>query len=167
MPALPPGSKAPNFELPDHDGASHSLSDALLKGPVLMTFFKISCPTCQYGVPFISRLAPPLEGKPVTVWGISQDTPAHTAGFNREFETGSLPQLFDSEEQDYAVSNAYGITNVPTSFLIEQDGTISVSSVGWDKKEVELVSKYLGEAASVPELTPFNPGESVLDFRGG
>ena len=41
MPALPLGSKAPNFELPDHDGASHSLSDALLKGPVLLTFFKI------------------------------------------------------------------------------------------------------------------------------
>ena len=166
MAALPPGSKAPDFELPDRDGAPHSLSDALRKGPVLLTFFKTSCPTCQYGVPFFSRLAPPLEGKPVTVWGISQDSPENTAGFNREFEV-SMPELFDSEEQDYAVSNAYGITHVPTSFLIEQDGTVSVSSVGWDKKEAELISKYLGEASSIPELTPFNPGESVLDFRGG
>ena len=166
MAALPPGSKAPDFELPDRDGASHSLSDALRKGPVLLTFFKISCPTCQYGVPFFSRLAAPLEGKPVTVWGISQDSPENTAGFNREFEV-SMPELFDSEEQGYAVSNAYGITNVPTNFLIEPDGTISVSSVGWDKKEAELISKYLGEASSMPELTPFKPGESVLDFRGG
>jgi peroxiredoxin len=134
---------------------------------VLLTFFKISCPTCQYGVPFISRLAPPLEGKPATVWGISQDSPEHTAGFNREFETGGLPDLFDSEEQDYAVSNAYGITNVPTSFLIEQDGTVSVSSVGWDKQEIEQISKSLGQASSIPELTPFKPGESVLDFLGG
>ena len=167
MPALPPGSKAPVFELPVHNGASQSLSDALRKGPVLLTFFKISCPTCQYGVPFISRLAPPLEGKPATVWGISQDSPEHTAGFNREFETGGLPDLFDSEEQDYAVSNAYGITNVPTSFLIEQDGTVSVSSVGWDKQEIEQISKSLGPASSSPELTPFKPGESVLDFLGG
>lgn len=166
MAALPPGSKAPDFELPDRDGASHSLSDALSRGPVLLTFFKISCPTCQYGVPFISRLAPPLEGKPVTVWGISQDSPESTAGFNREFEVG-MAELFDAEEQDYAVSNAYGITHVPTSFLIEQDGTVSVSSVGWDKKEVELISQYLGEATSIPGLTPFNPAESVLDFRGG
>ena len=166
MAALPPGSKAPDFELPDRGGAPHSLSDALRKGPVLLTFFKTSCPTCQYGVPFFSRLASPLEGKPVTVWGISQDSPENTAGFNREFEV-SMPELFDSEEQGYAVSNAYGITNVPTSFLIEQDGTVSVSSVGWDKKAAELISKYLGEASSIPELTPFNPGESVLDFRGG
>ena len=51
MAALPPGSKAPDFELPDRDGASHSLSDALRKGPVLLTFFKISCPTCQFQSP--------------------------------------------------------------------------------------------------------------------
>ena len=103
-----------------------------------------------------------------SLFGEFRKIPPHTRRASIESsKPAACPSCSTRKEQDYAVSNAYGITNVPTSFLIEQDGTISVSSVGWDKKEVELVSKYLGEAASVPELTPFNPGESVLDFRGG
>ena len=166
MAALEAGSKAPDFSLPDRDGHSQSLRAALEKGPVLLTFFKISCPTCQYALPFFDRLASATAESPVTFWAVSQNDPDETASFNREFEV-EPPELFDSEDEDFAVSNAYGITHVPTSFLIEQDGTISQSSVSWDKGNFEQISGRLAAVASVPDLTVFNPGEDVLDFKAG
>ena len=166
MAALEPGSKAPDFSLPDRNGDVQSLRAALEKGPVLLTFFKISCPTCQYALPFFDRLSAATEASPVTFWAVSQNDRGSTAAFNREFEV-EPPELFDSEDEDFPASNAYGVTHVPTSFLIEQDGAISLSSVGWDKAEFEQISQQLAAAASVPDLTVFNPGEDVLDYKAG
>ena len=166
MAALSPGSQAPDFTLVDHEGEPRSLSSALKNGPVLVTFFKVSCPTCQYALPFVDRLQSQLEGTPVTVWAVSQDGPDPTAAFNAEFEV-SLTDLFDPEEETYPVSNAYGLTHVPTSFLIDRDGAIAETSVGWDKKDMEQISSRVGEAAGVADLTPFHSGEDVLDYRGG
>jgi peroxiredoxin Q/BCP len=94
---LQPGSQAPDFLLPDAEGRRFALADALKRGPVLLAFFKVACPTCQYALPFVERLARRLEGGAVTVWAISQDSPEHTAMFNREFGI-SLPPLFDPED---------------------------------------------------------------------
>ena len=166
MATLTRGTLAPDFTLVDHEGKPRSLSSAVKSGPVLVTFCKVSCPTCQYALPFIDRLHSQLEGTPVTVWAVSQDGPDATAAFNEEFEV-SLTELFDPEEEMYPVSNAYGITHVPTSFLIDRDGAIAETSVGWDKKDMEQISSRVGEAAGVAELTPFHPGEDVLDYRAG
>ena len=46
----------------------------------------------------------------------------------------TFPILLD-EREAYPVSNAYGLTNVPTIFWIAQDGEIEVSSVGWIKAD--------------------------------
>ena len=47
MPALDTGVMAPDFTLPTIDGEQVSLKEALQKGPVLLAFFKVSCPVCQ------------------------------------------------------------------------------------------------------------------------
>jgi Peroxiredoxin len=44
---LAPGRPAPDFRLPDLQGAETSLDQLLPHGPVLVVFFKVSCPTCQ------------------------------------------------------------------------------------------------------------------------
>ena len=166
MALLKPGSKAADFSLPDRWGNRRSLQEALQKGPVLLTFFKIACPTCQYALPFFDRLQAATAGSPVTFWAVSQDTPAETAAFNREFGIDP-PALFDSEDENFPVSNAYGITHVPSSFLIEQDGGIAASSIGWNRAEFESISQRLAAAASVSELRVFQPGEAILDNRPG
>ena len=56
MPVCTPGAIAPDFSLPDGEGRSRSLRVLCSNGPVLLTFFKISCPTCQSSLHFISRL---------------------------------------------------------------------------------------------------------------
>ncbi len=167
MPALKPGTIAPEFSLPNADGEVHSLTEGLANGPVLLVFFKVSCPTCQYGLPYFERLRKQLDGASVSMWSISQNSLDHTSAFAREFDVTTLLALFDPEEEGFAVSNSYGITNVPTSFLIEPDGKISLTSVGWSKDDTAAMARRLGEAAGKPDLTLFAPDEKVIDFRPG
>ena len=75
MTALATGTKAPDFTLNSLDGKQFSLADTLSRGPVVLAFFKVSCPTCQYAFPFFERLYQAYARKGVTLVGISQTKP--------------------------------------------------------------------------------------------
>jgi hypothetical protein len=74
--------------------------------------------------------------------------------------------LLDDAEK-YPVSNAYGLTNVPTVFWIAQDGEIEISSVGWVKADFVEVNRKIAEAEKIPPAVVFKAGEEVRDFRAG
>jgi peroxiredoxin len=165
MAALPAGTKAPEINLPALDGGKFSLQDALQQGPVLAAFYKVSCPVCQYTFPFIERLHKAYGGKKITIVGISQDGRRDTAAFVKEYGV-TFRNLLD-DPSGYAVSNAYGLTNVPTLFLIGQDGQIEITSVGWVKQEVEDINRKLAAAQQTPLPPIFQPGDDVRDYRPG
>src|SRR6266478_1363024 len=121
------GAKPPGFELKKVDGGNASLENILEKGPALLAFFKSSCPTCQLTFPFLERVS---ASRAVQVIGISQDDSSATQGFNRRFGV-TFPTLLDDSKAGYPVSNAFGISAVPSIFLVEQDGTISQTSSGF------------------------------------
>jgi peroxiredoxin len=165
MAALSAGTQAPEISLPSLEGSQFSLQEALKRGPVLAAFFKISCPTCQYTFPFLERLHKNYGGQKITVIGISQNNDRDTKAFLKEFGI-TFPTLLD-DPKAYAVSNAYGLTNVPSLFLIGQDGKIEISSVGWIKQEIEDINRKLAAAQQTPPRPLFEPGEQVHDFRAG
>src|SRR5579864_2891397 len=131
MAALALGAKAPDFSLKSLDGKRFSLADELARGPVVLAFFKVSCPTCQYAFPFLERLYRAYGNQPgekhVALFGVSQNSTKDTAAFCKEFRI-TFPMLLD-DPNSYPISNAYGLTNVPTVFWIAPDGEIEVSSV--------------------------------------
>jgi peroxiredoxin len=174
MAALPAGTKAPDFSLPavsngkdgtNKDDGKFSLQSALEQGPVLAAFFKVSCPTCQYAFPYLERLYKAHGDERVTIVGISQNDQRDTASFLKEY--GITFRTLLDDPNGYAVSNAYGLTNVPTLFLIGQDRQIEVTSVGWVKQEVEDINRKLAAAQQTPPPSLFQPGEDVRDFRAG
>jgi peroxiredoxin len=173
MAALPAGTKAPDFSVPaifsnkdsDKDGRTFSLQAALKQGPVLAAFFKVSCPTCQYTFPYLERIHRAHGDKKVTIVGISQNDQRDTTAFLKEYGV-TFRTLLD-DPNGYAVSNAYGLTNVPTLFLIGQDGQIEISSVGWVKQEIEDINRKLAAAQQITLPPIFKPGEDVRDFRAG
>jgi peroxiredoxin len=165
MAALTVGTKAPDFALKAMDGKRFSLQEELGSGPVVLAFFKVSCPTCQYAFPFLVRLHQAYGQKGVKLLGVSQNNAKDTAAFTKEFGV-TFPVLLD-EIGEYPVSNAYGLTNVPTIFWIAQDGEIEVSSVGWVKAEFEEINRKMAEAGKIGPAMMFRPGEDVRDFRAG
>jgi peroxiredoxin len=165
MAALNPGTPAPDFTLPTMDGKQFSLSEALAQGPVVVAFFKISCPTCQYAFPYLQRLYGARGNRGMTIVGVSQNEKKDTAKFIKQYGL-MFPVLLD-DTTNYPVSNAYGLTNVPTIFWIVQDAKIEISSVGWIRKEMEELNQRAA-AISGDGLKPlFHPNEQVADFRAG
>lgn len=165
MAALTAGTKAPEFEARTVDGKPFLLRDELAKRPVVLAFFKVSCPVCQYAFPFLERLHKAYGSKNVALVGISQDDARDTAAFMNEFGV-TFPVVIDDPSR-YVVSNTYGLTNVPSVFWIAQDGEIEVSSVGWVKKDFEEIGRKMAEAGRTALTVVFKPGEDVRDFHAG
>src|SRR5579863_6778636 len=165
MPALEAGVRAPEFSLPTADGKTVSLADALRKGPVLVAFFKVSCPVCQYAFPFYERMYQANHDAGVSFVGVSQDNAKDTKAFMKQYGVTFPVALDDSAH--YAVSNAYGLTNVPTLFYIDESGEIEISSVSWSKADVEIINAKLAERRHQSPPALWRKEESVQDFRAG
>ncbi len=153
------GNMAPGFSLKSLDGKEYSLNDLLQRGPVVAAFFKISCPVCQFTLPFLERLYKRYGGNGVTFLGISQDDARDTRDFAKEFGV-TFPMLIDDED-GYIVSNTYALTSVPTIFLIDTGGTVKVSSMGFDKKDLETIAAELAQRRKIALAPLFRPDEVV------
>ena len=166
MSALTVGSIAPDFTSATVDGKSFSLREALARGPVVVTFFKISCPVCQYALPYFERIHTTYgnSGK-LTIVGISQNEKKDTAEFNRRYGV-TFPVLVD-DTKSFPVSNANGLTNVPTAFWIGEEGEIEISSVGWVRQEFEEIVRMAAESAGTSPKPLFQASEQIADFRAG
>lgn len=165
MTALASGTRAPEFELKTLDGRKFSLTEELIRGPVVLAFFKVSCPTCQYAFPFLERLHKAYGNRGIALVGVSQNDARETAAFAKDFGV-TFPMLLD-DTRTYPVSNAYGLTNVPSIFWVAQDGEIEVSSVGWVKADFELINRKMAETGKITPAAVFQRGEDVRDFKAG
>jgi peroxiredoxin len=150
------GDTAPDFNLQDMYGREKSLQDFIATKPALIALFKVSCPVCQYTFPILERLA---ESDNIEVVGISQDDLEATQEFRSEFGV-TFTTLLDESKRGYPVSEAFGITTVPSIFLVEPGGQISMAEAGFSKRDLEAVGRIAGVA-------PFKPGEKVPEFKAG
>ena len=116
--------------------------------------------------PFLQRLYEAHGMLTVTIVGISQNEKKDTSAFIKQYGV-TFPILLE-DTHSYPVSNAYGLTNVPSIFWIAEDGEIEVSSVGWIRKDIEELNQRAASASGDGSiLSLFQPGEPVADFRAG
>ena len=152
---LTAGTKAPEFTLDDMAGGKRGLSEILSKGPALVVLYKISCPVCQMAMPYIERVS---KGS-LQVVAISQDDARGTTRFQQNLGL-SVPTLLDRESEGFPASNGFGITHVPSLFLVEPDGMISWSAAGFSKREFETLGKRAG-------VETFQPEDHVPEWKAG
>jgi peroxiredoxin len=150
------GAQAPPFRLTGLDGTGRTLEDILAGGPVLLVFYKISCPVCQLTAPYLQRLS---SNPAIQVIGISQDEAGATRGFMERYGV-TFPVLLDRGSEGYPASNAYGITSVPSLFLLERDGTIARAFNGFSKRDFEEIGARAG-------VVPFGPEDHVPEWKAG
>src|SRR5258708_6035354 len=97
-----------------------SLAESLRRGPVLLAFFKTSCPTCQLTFPFLQRLSDGAQSHRTNaaeaacpspqLIAVSQDDGTGTAQFHKRF--GLSMRTVVDRSPAYPVSNAFGISHV-------------------------------------------------------
>jgi peroxiredoxin len=127
-PSLPVGSEAPEFELPDLDGAPKALAG--FRGrPVLVIFFNPRCGFCTKMLPQLASLkADDADGRPVPLVLTTGDLEENRRLF-REHAV-SIPVLLQKEGQ---IASRYQANGTPMGYLIDEEGKIaSPLAVGAD-----------------------------------
>ncbi len=153
---LAAGDTSPDFKLIDIHGHEKTLSDFARTKPALFAFFKVSCPVCQFTLPFLERLS---QSDTLEVIGVSQDDNKATAKFRAAYGITFLT-LLDDAKRGYPASNDYGIGTVPSLFLVEPGGEIALAGEGFARCDLEALGKIAG-------VEPFRAGEKIPEFRGG
>jgi peroxiredoxin len=164
MPLLGAGKTAPSFQLASATGDRFSLQEALTRGPVLLAFFKVSCPTCQFTFPFLQRLYTQLKEQGVQIWGIVQGKSEDSERFASIFRV-TFPILID--DSPYKVSQAYGLSHVPSLFLVKPDSQIEISGDGFCKADLVSIQQSLARSLSSTPPTLFLPMEKIPEFKPG
>lgn len=164
MPTLTAGRIAPAFQLATATGESLSLPEALRKGPVLVAFFKVSCPVCQFTFPFLERIHQQFRGTGVQIWGVAQDNAAEARRFAQTHKL-TFPILID--DRPYKTSREYSLTTVPSIFLVKPDGRIEISSEGFSKADLLAVQKSLAQSESAILPALFLPTENIPAYKPG
>jgi peroxiredoxin len=157
---IQPGNPAPPFELPIPEGRVVGLQAACSLGPVVVAFFKASCPTCQLTVPYLEKLHQALKDAGVTVLGVSQDDAETTAAFAAAHGL-TFRLLLDGE--GFPVSRAWAIENVPSIFLVGKDGQVWEAMTGWSRSELNSIAATAARMAGVtpPVLSVETDGAPV------
>jgi len=158
------GKKAPTFELTATDGQKHSLAGALKEGPVLVAFFKVECPTCQYTFPFLERLHQQFHAQGGQVWGVAQDNARDSRDFAREYGL-TFPILID--DRPYKASNQYGLSYVPSIFLIAPNGQVEMVSEGFSKSDLLGIQQAVAGHCASPRAELFLASERVPEYKPG
>jgi peroxiredoxin len=138
------------------EGGKVSLQDLTERGAALLAFFKITCPVCQFTLPFLNRVH---SAGTLPVYGISQNNAEDTSEFMQDFGI-EFPVLLDSEAAGFPVSNDFAITNVPTLCVMEKGGKTGRRMDGWNRKEME----WLGGRAAAEVI---RQGENVPEWKAG
>ena len=159
---------APTVRFRTTEGAVVSTADVVAGGqgvPVLLAFFKTSCPICQLTWPYLERLHRAYGGKAVRVVGVSQNDAKTSRAYYAEFGGATFDLLLDPEPT-FAASNAFGVESVPHLVLLSPAGLIEDVFSGWSKARMEaLGARFATE--NVPFVPVVPPGDPVRDFSPG
>ena len=124
---LKPGTHAPEFVLPDHDGRDVELSQLLADGPLILYFYPSDfTPGCTKEACSMRDMFKDLRAVGLQVAGISPQDSASHIRFRKEHR---LPFVLLSDEDKvaikmYDVDGPFGVGVRRATFLINQDRTI-------------------------------------------
>ena len=130
--ASPSGSRtAPAFSLKDTNGNIFS-STQLMGKPAAINFFATWCPPCREEIPGFVEVYNKHREKGFELIGISLDTDTreNLPGFLMSNRIG-----YRILYGDLAVTRAYGVTPIPTTFFVGKDGEIKNVHVGYMDKD--------------------------------
>lgn len=158
VPASPP-RPAPQVSFTDAAGASANLSDFAGK-PVLLNLWATWCAPCRHEMPSLERLQTRLGDK-ITVLAISEDLGGNkaVAPFIAKFGLKAVKTYLDPKS---ALTQAFKVDGLPTSFLIDRHGQVLGRVEGeaeWDSpKMLSIIEPLLSPddivKTSFPQARP-------------
>jgi peroxiredoxin len=150
-PRPPDGVRAPAFRLPLLQGSAAGLSDLVDGGGGVLVFFKNRCPASALVVPRLGPLADALRREGRFLLAVAQGSEGEARDFCDAHAPG-LPVAW--EAAPYDISRAYGVSVVPTLFVIDGAGVIAERLEGFVKSEYAALGATIEQALSLGDIPP-------------
>lgn len=143
------GQPAPFPDLPfsDAEGIERNLRVALATGPLLLGIYKSSCASSKQMFPFLERISQRYQGSALSVLGISQDSENISRSFARRYGI-TFPLIVEGTE--YPLSRAFEIMATPTIFLIDPEGSVAYTTMGFLKPSLDGMGDAVADALGLP-----------------
>ena len=138
------GRKAPNFKLENIEGDYVELNQYLGKGPVLLSFFATWCKPCLEEMVENQKLYDEFKEKGFQLIGIATDderTVAKVKPYVRS-KHYTFPILLDTNSE---VSRIYYAQAIPFTVLLDKNGTIVYSHLGYMRGDELQIKKRVKE----------------------
>ncbi len=136
---IKPGSRAPDFTLPDQDERPVSLAGLLAQGPLILYFYPADfTPGCTREACSLRDLHAQIQGVGLQIVGVSPQSAESHRRFRERYQL-PFPLLCDTDKaviRAYDVNGPLGFGVRRATFLIGQDGLIE-SAVLADLKIAE------------------------------
>ena len=132
---------APGFELPTPNGTV-SL-DSLRGKVVLVDFWASWCGPCRQSFPWMSKLYETYSQKGLVIVAVNLDKKREPANdFLAEFS----PPFIVAFDPAGKTAEAFHFPAMPTSFIVNRDGTIVYSHAGFNSKKTGEMENLIQEA---------------------
>jgi peroxiredoxin len=154
------GDPAPSFSLPRLDG---STLERKAGEPTLLLFFETDCPTCQLTLPYLMRLAEALGNDSERIVAISQDGESATRQLIQQAQL-RFPVALDTE---LAISQQYNPISVPALYLVNRDGRLAYTLVGFDKEGLNTAAALMCQELGASPVTIAPPHDGAPDRKPG
>lgn len=133
----------PEIMFTDAEGTEHDMRAVLGSGPLLLGIYKSSCASSKQMFPFLERLHDRYARSGLNVLGVSQDSANITRSFAKRYGI-TFPILV--EGQEFPISRAFEIMATPTVFLIEADGNVAYTTMGFLKPGLDAMGDLAADA---------------------
>ncbi|GIV17851.1 MAG: hypothetical protein KatS3mg022_3286 [Armatimonadota bacterium] len=158
------GDAPVDFTFQGVDGKPYSTAEARQQGLLMLVFYKVSCPVCQFTNPYLEKFQQAYAGKGFQIWGVSQDDASATASYARTYGNVTFPQVLD---EGLNATVAYDLVSVPTLYLLDSGDRILWQTAGWNREELNRVSQMIAERLGVPAAKIVEDDDPAPVFRPG
>ncbi|MES2489985.1 MAG: TlpA disulfide reductase family protein [Pseudomonadota bacterium] len=133
--ALGEGSVVPQLSAPAGDGSTLSLEQ--FRGQVVYVDFWASwCAPCRQAIPALDTLHQRYKAQGFTVLGVNVDTDRKSAQRMIDQLVPKFPIVFDPKGQ---WPEAFGLQDMPSSFLIDAKGVVRFVKKGFRERDVPQI----------------------------
>lgn len=140
-------NSAPDFALKDLDGKTVALEQFIGDKIVIIEFWATWCGPCRMTMAAVHNVREKFRGRDVEVLSIDQGEDSTKVGSFVKAKNLKLWVLLDTDNE---VSRSYGVTGIPTLFVIDKEGVVKARVVGFRPDLEAALTQFLEQLLAEP-----------------